>query len=209
MQVKRGLFITFEGIDGCGKSTQFSLLAEYLFKVSKYNHLILTREPYKEMKIREILNQGDDPKSQADKLCELFINDRRAHVSEIISPNLEAGLIILSDRYKLSTIAYQTAQGMNMLELIKKHKDMPIPELTFIIDLPANLASERMAKDAGRKKHKLEKDIEFLERVRENFLKAKEVLSNERIFIIDGSRKPEQIFADIQKIVDKVLIQRV
>ena len=83
------MFIVFEGIDGCGKSTQIMKLAEFIFNKNKYNNIILTREPYKLREIREILRLNESPEEKAEKLTELFIADRKEHIEEIIKPAIE------------------------------------------------------------------------------------------------------------------------
>ena len=201
--MKKGMFIAFEGIDGCGKSTQIKKFAEYLFSKDKHNHVVLTRNPYKDTDIRGILRQDDDPLSQADKLADLFIEDRKLHAQELIIPSLEKGHFIVSDRYKLSTIAYQGAQGLDMIDLIKRHEGLPIPDITFIIDISAQDSSLRMKKEESRNEQKFEADLIFLENVRQNYLKTKYFLSNEKIFIINGKRDIETIFNEIVGIFEK------
>jgi thymidylate synthase len=202
-------FIVFEGIDGCGKSTQFELLAKYLFSLDKHIHLIMTREPYKNLEIREILRSDSNPLTRADKLAELFIEDRKKHVEEVIEPSLKNGLFVLSDRYKLSTIAYQSTQGLLMEDLIKKHSGLNIPDATFIIDVPAEVAAERMQKEKGRIGHKFEANKEFLEKTRRQFLKAKEMLKDEKIFVLDGTKTKEDVFSEVKKIVDEIIHSRI
>ena len=194
---KKGMLIVFEGIDGCGKSTQIKKFAEYLFSKDKYNHIVLTRNPYKDTNIRGILREDDDPLTQSDKLANLFIEDRKLHAQEVISPNIERGHFVVSDRYKLSTIAYQGAQGLNMVDLIKRHEGLPIPDVTFIVDLSAQDSFLRMKNEQGRNEHKFEADLIFLENVRQNYLKTKYLLANEKIFIIDGKKDIETVFKEI------------
>lgn len=201
--MKKGLFIAFEGIDGCGKSTQIRKFADYLFNKDKHNHVVLTRNPYKDTDIRGILRQDDDPLTQADKLANLFIEDRKLHVQEVIIPSIEKGHFVVSDRYKLSTIAYQGAQGLSIPDLIKRHEGLPIPDITFIIDISAQNSNLRMKKEIGRSEQKFEADLIFLENVRQNYLKTKYFLSNEKIFIIDGKRDIETIFKEIISIFEK------
>jgi dTMP kinase len=194
------MFIVFDGIDGCGKSAQMDLLANYLFYVSKYNHLMLTREPYKAREIREILKKEEPAEEKAEKLTELFLKDRKEHVEEIILPNLKNNFIVICSRYKYSTIAYQSAQGQDIQKLAKMHEGLPVPDFVFIIDTPSKTAEERMNTDsAAREKHKFEKDTEFLEKVRQNYLKMPEVFPDENIIILDGNKSIEEIFKDIKK----------
>ncbi|MDO8459657.1 MAG: dTMP kinase [Nanoarchaeota archaeon] len=199
----KGLFIAFEGIDGSGKTTQLKRFVEYLFYKDKHNHIILTREPYKETKIRKLLREGTDPLSQASLIANLFINDRKQHVEELILPSLEKGFHVVTDRYKLSTIAYQSAQGMDVAELIRKHVNLPVPNMTFIMDIPAKKAFARMSGESGRDPHKFESNIEFLEKIRKQFIQSQKSLPKERIFVINGDRDAEQIFNEIISIFEK------
>jgi dTMP kinase len=194
------MFIVFDGIDGCGKSAQMDRLTKYLFDLSKYNHLVLTREPYKAREIREILKKEEPAEEKAEKLTELFLKDRKEHVEEIILPNLKENVIIICNRYKYSTIAYQSAQGQNIKNLVEMHKGMPVPDFVFIIDAASEIAVDRMNKDLNtRNKHKFEKDKEFLEKVRQNYLKMPQIFPEEKIIILDGSKSIEEIFQDIKK----------
>ena len=204
MDEKKGLFIAFEGIDGCGKTTQIKKFVHYLFDKHKHNHIVFTRNPYKDVNIRAVLRADDDALSQAEKLAELFILDRTKQAEEVILPFLEKGHIVVTDRYKLSTVAYQGAQGLDMEELAKKHDGLPIPDLTIVVDVPAQVAGERMKKDMERKtEQKFEKNLEFLEKVRQNMLKSKEILKNEKIFVVDGTKPVEDIFSDIKDIFER------
>lgn len=203
MPQKRGKFIVFEGIDGCGKTTQAWLLADKILNLNKYFHLLLTREPYKEVEIRQILKQDNNPYSQAEKLAELFITDRKKHVQEIILPNLELGVHIVSDRYKLSTLAYQSVQGIDFNKLLQMHSGLPVPDITFFIDVSVEVAIQRMKKDS-RNEQKFEKSLEFLEKLRQRYLEMPKLL-NENIIIIDGNRDIETIHKEIMKHVEKLL----
>lgn len=202
-----GLFIAFEGIDGSGKTTQLKKLVEYLFAKSKYAHVVVTREPYKETSIRKILHEQDVIK-QAERLAGLFIEDRKKHASELISPLTEKGFHVITDRYKLSTLAYQSAQGLPIDSLISLHNGLPVPQITFIIDLPASEADKRMNSEANRKKHKLEENTEFMEKVREQFKAAKSALAHEKIFVIDGNRDSELIWGEVKETFERELGHR-
>lgn len=197
------MFIVFEGIDGCGKSTQMNILAKYLFELNKYNNVVMTREPYKQREIRKILRQDEDPYSQKEKLTELYINDRKEHINDLIKPSLERNIVVISDRYKYSTICYQAAQGQDINKLIKMHENMPLPDFVFVIDLPAEIAAERMKKET-RNEQKFEKDISFLEKVRQKYLKMKEIFPDEKIIIINGENSVEQIFEEIKKYFNNI-----
>ena len=203
LKIKKGLFIAFEGIDGSGKSTQIKELVHHIYNKSKYNHVILTRNPYKNVNIREILHQDEDPYSQAEKLANLFIEDRKLMAKEIVNPNLEKGLFVIADRYKLSTIAYQSAQGIDMNHLIEKQNQIPNPDITFIIDLSPETAMKRMKKDSQEirgKEHKFEANLDFIKKLRENYLQSAKLMKN--IFVINGERTKEEISKEIKTIFD-------
>jgi dTMP kinase len=203
---KDGLFIAFEGIDGCGKSTQIKKFVEYLFNLDKHNHIVLTRNPYKDTNVRDVIKEDNDPITQADEIANLFIEDRKNQVNEIILPNLKENHIIISDRFKLSTIAYQSAQGLDMQELIRRHENLPTPDLTFIIDIPSETAIERMNKE-NRTTHKFEHNTNFSNQVRNNYLKATELL-NEKIIVINGNKDSEEVFEDIKTKFEKIFITK-
>jgi len=211
MENKRGLFVAFEGIDGCGKSTQIRKFVEYLFELDKHNHVVLTREPYKDASIRKFIQSHSDPFSQARHTAELYINDRETHVNDLIVPNLEKGHIVISDRFKLSTITYQHAQGLDIHELIEMQKHLPVPDITFVVDVSVDEAFERMNKDNrdyDLKKHKFESSKDFQNKCRQNFQKAKEILSNEKIVIINGEQEPEKVFQDIVESFEKHILKK-
>jgi dTMP kinase len=204
----RGLFITFEGIDGCGKSTQVTKLAKYILQLDKHSHVLITREPYKDTSIRKILQSEDNPYTQAEKLAKLFTNDRRKHFQELILPNLKSGVHIISDRFSFSTLAYQQTQGVSLQNLLKLHKGIKIPDITFIIDLPAETAINRMKKDTARKtEQKFEKNLEFIKKLRNTYLQLAK-LPNHNVIIIDGTESVEEIFENqIKPSFDKLYSQ--
>jgi dTMP kinase len=206
--IKRGMFITFEGIDGCGKSTQIFKLAKHIFNLDKYNHVMLTREPYKNQDIRKILREDNDPYSQALKLAEMFIADRELHTKELIGPLLSDGRHVISDRYDLSTMAYQQTQGIEFNKLLEMHQGLLIPNITFIVDLPVEIALERMKKENSRemeKKFEDPKNRKFMEDLRQNYLDLPmKISANNRIYVIDGRASADEIFdRQIKPIFDK------
>jgi dTMP kinase len=194
------LFIVFDGIDGCGKGTQTWKLAEFISSLDKHNHILLTREPYKQREIRKILRHDEKPEDNAEKILNLYVQDRSEHVSELIIPNLKRGVFVISDRYKYSTVCYQAAQGLDKEKLIAMNSGFPVPDIIFVIDASVDVAKERMKKDSGRQsEQKFERDKEFLGRVRKNYLDLKKVLPEENIILIDGNRSIEQVFEQVKK----------
>ena len=139
-----GALVAFEGIDGTGKSTQIRLLAESLRDMG---HTVqLTREPTDGpvgQRIRELYASRAEV-TQEEEL-QLFIDDRRQHVAEIIQPALAAGRIVLTDRYYLSTAAYQGAAGLDPAEIIRRNERFaPVPDLVILLVVPPVLGIERI-----------------------------------------------------------------
>ena len=187
---QKGRFIVFEGIDGSGKSTQAAYFAETLFLSDKRNTVVLTREPYDPENIREIrqrLRQETDARANAEKMAELYIADRKKHVAELISPQLAAGVHVVSDRYELSTIAYQSAQGLDIEDLFLRHQELPVPDLTFFIDVPVEVAFQRTDRQEGKFEQ-----LEFQKELREKYFRAikRAEQKGQKIIIIDAKNFP-------------------
>ena len=192
-----GLFITFEGADGCGKTTQIKLLNEYL--ENKGYKTLLTREPGAKglgEKVREILLNYD---GEVSPVCEsfLFLADRAQNVDCIIKPAVKAGTIVLCDRHTDSTIAYQGyGRGVDMSELHRLNNIATSgmkPDLTFVFDVDVQTSQSRV----GSEKDRMESaGIEFFERVRKGFLEiAKQ--EPERVKVIDSTQSIEEIHKQV------------
>lgn len=203
--MSKGLFITFEGTDGCGKTTQIKLLDEYL-RNNGYSTL-LTREPGAKglgEKIREILLNYD---GEVSSRCEsfLFLADRAQHADCIIKPAINKGIMVLCDRHTDSTIAYQGyGRGIN-IEKLKNLNDIAVdglkPDLTFVFDIDVKTAMERV----GNEKDRMESaGIEFFERVRNGYL---EIAKQEpkRVKVIDSTRSIEEIHGKVLEFVKNVI----
>ena len=200
-----GKLITFEGIDGSGKSTQIKLLSEKLNKNNIDN--IIIREPggtFVSEKIRNILL---DEKNQINKYTEtlLFLSSRSQLVHEVIIPSLKKGIFVLCDRYIDSTVAYQGyARGINISK-INALNDLAInsiyPDLTFILDVDVRVSLKRRA---SMLKDRMEQvDNLFIEKVRNGYLEiAKE--NNSRYFVINCNNKDiESINLKLEKIINE------
>lgn len=198
---RQGLFITFEGADGCGKTTQIKLLDEYL-RTKGYKTL-LTREPGSKglgEKLREILLNYD---GEVAPQCEsfLFLADRAQHVNCIIKPAVENGVIVLCDRHTDSTVAYQGyGRGLDLEEI---HHLNSIatgglkPDLTIVFDVDVETSSARVGKEKDRMESA---GIEFFERVRNGFL---EIAKSEpkRVKVIDSTQTIEEIHSQVVELV--------
>ncbi len=206
--MKNGLFIVVDGIDGSGKSEIVKMLHNYLFSKHKRYRILTTREPTHGKygnKIREMLREEKDPKTNKEKIAKLFIRDRQEHLKNTIEPFLKKsdgdGInIVVCDRYYYSTIAFQGAQGFDTKSLIDKNKNFRKPDISLILDAEPYLALKRIE---NRAKEKFEQ-LEFMEKIRANFLKLPKLLSD-NIKIIDSNKNLNQVFEDIKKEIDKVL----
>lgn len=201
--MKTGLFITFEGADGCGKTTQLNLLADFLR--AKGHAVVVTREPGAKglgEKIREILLNYD---GEVSDRCEsfLFLADRAQHIDMIVNPAVEAGKIVLCDRHTDSSLAYQGYGRGLPVNRIKKLNDIAvngrIPDLTLVFDIDVETSMSRV----GSEKDRMESaGMEFFNRVRNGYLEiAKQ--EPQRVKVIDASKSIEQIHRDVIQIIEK------
>lgn len=188
------MFITFEGIDGVGKSTQLDLLEQYL--KTKGHEVLRTLEPGGTDLGREIrhllLHRKGDVAPRSEAL--LYAADRAHHVATLIRPALAAGKVVLSDRYFDSSVAYQgAARELDVAEVRNISLwaiDNLIPDLTVLLDLPAELAMERRGKK-GTEPDRLERErIEFFERARDEYLK---MATEPRFLVLDAALPAEQL----------------
>ena len=206
--MKKGLFIVVDGIDGSGKSEIVKMLHNYLFSRHKKYRILTTREPTHGKygkKIRQKLGKEKKPESSSKELLELFVKDRREHLKNTIEPFLKNSSknelnIVICDRYYYSTIAFQGAQGLDTKELISKNKGFKKPDIAFILDVEPSIALKRIS---HRQKEKFEQ-LEFMKRIRENFLKLPKLLKD-NIKIVDSTRTLNEVFEDIKKEIDKIL----
>ena len=168
MSQKKGLYIVLEGIDGSGTTTQLTRVVEAFLNENKYQDIALTHEPWKNEEIKRRLIGDKDAYSGAEEMTELYINDGIKH-SEAIRIWLNEGLLVISDRARLSTPAYQCAQGMKLERIMQMHRDRSIvvPDITFLLDLPVEVAFVRMGRRIQTEKFERR---DFLEEVRKNYL---------------------------------------
>ena len=197
----KGLFITFEGGDGCGKTTQIKLLEQYLR--DKGYKTLLTREPGSVglgEKVREILLNYD---GEVSPVCEsfLFLADRAQNVDCIIKPALEEGTMVICDRHTDSSVAYQGyGRGLD-IDRIKMLNTLAtdglVPDLTIVLDVDVETSQARV----GSEKDRMESaGIEFFERVRQGFLEiAKQ--EPDRVKVVDSKQSIEDIHKQILELV--------
>lgn len=193
---KQGKFIVLEGIDGSGKTTQVINVVKTLFDLNKNNQVLLTREPtWRSKNIRQNLENGNtDPQW----LTKAFIEDRKLHVENEISPSLDNNIHVVCDRYYLSTLAYQGAQGMDIKELMNLHKDWIIkPDLIILFDCPTDISSKRC-----QMSDQFDKNLEFQSILRKIYLDlASDSTLNENISIIDASEPLDVVKDKVSSLV--------
>ena len=205
----RGIFITFEGIEGCGKSTQAKRVRELLIESGL--EVLFTREPGGSCigeKIRDILL--DPANEEMVPLTELLLYEasRHQHMAEVIEPALKAGKVVICDRFYDASTAYQGyARGIDVddverLNLIASGGKRP--DLTIILDLPAEIGLKRIGKNPDRIEGE---GVEFHERVRAGYL---EIAAREpdRVKVVDGSGTIEETFMKVWAPVESLLAQR-
>lgn len=203
--MKKGLFITFEGADGCGKTTQINMLKNYL--ENQGYQVVLTREPGAKglgEKVREILLNYEGTVSDR---CEsfLFLADRAQNIDIIVNPAVNEGKIVLCDRHIDSTVAYQGyGRGLD-IGRIKMLNNIATngrkPDLTIVFDIDVETSMQRVGKNKDRMESA---GIEFHNRVRDGYLKiAKE--EPERIKVVNSIQTVNDVFEEVKKIVNKYL----
>lgn len=208
----KGIFITFEGIDGSGKTTQIKKLSQHL--TNQGYSVLKTLEPG-DNSVGKMLRQVIlDPQKNIVPQAELFLYlaDRAQHTQEVVKPALDEGKIVISDRFADATLAYQGyGRGLG-LDLVKAMNilatDYLVPDLTFLLDIPPGQGRKRTAqrRDSVYKNgDRIEREkIEFHRRLRAGYLTIAE---NEpgRFRIIDGLKDIVTIHAIIKKETEKIL----
>ena len=201
----KGLFVTFEGTDGCGKTTQIELLKTYL--ENKGYTVLLTREPGAKglgTKLREILLNYE---GEVSPNCEsfLFLADRAQHIDTIIKPAIERGEIVLCDRHTDSTVAYQgygrglDLNQINMLNTIATSGFKP--DITFVFDIDIETAQKRV----GKTKDRMESaGVEFFKKVRQGYLDIAKS-EPERVKVLDATQTIEDISNQVKKYIDNII----
>lgn len=203
--MKKGLFITFEGGEGSGKSTQAKLLYQYFLQKNIPVHL--TREPGGTAlaeKLRTIMLQSPGVK---DPLTEMLIISaaRRDHVEQFIKPKLEEGEIVISDRFFDSSYVYQGYVKQLDLDMLKQINALAIgnfePDCTFLLDIDPQYALKRISSDEREVNHYDQQSLDFHHAIRNGFLEVAKTFKH-RVQMIDAREKVEAINEKIISIVN-------
>lgn len=203
-----GLFITFEGGDGTGKSTQAKLLVEWLKEQGR--KVQVTREPGGTdlgEELREIvLHRRGEITPRAEAL--IYAADRAQHIATKVRPALARGEVVVQDRYFDSSVAYQGAgrvlEAQEVRDLSLWATDNLLPDLTILLDVEASVAQERLVGKRYAYDRLESAGIEFHERVRDAYLRLA-VTESDRFYLLDGSRPEAELAADIRTRVEGLL----
>ena len=200
MTAADGLFISFEGIDGSGKSTQARLLADGLRAAGR--EVVLTREPGGSdgaEAIRRLLVEGDPERWSAETEILLFNAARRDHVERLIRPALARGAVVITDRFADSTRVYQGVARASLRGLVDQLHDLVIgiePDLTFVIDMDPEVALARgLARGSGEDRFE-DLGLSFQEDLRAGFFDLA-LSAPERIVMINGAQTADEVAQDV------------
>ena len=197
-----GKFISFEGIDGCGKSTQAKILSEEL--ISCGHKILLTREPGGSdgaEEIRNLLLTGNTDRWSAETEILLFTAARRDHLERTILPALENGLAVICDRFSDSTRVYQGVTRGDLRDLVDQLDSAMIPrqpDITVLIDLDPNISLARAIERSNNEARFEDFGVEMQIKLRKGFLSLAHEFPN-RFMVIDGNRTEVEVAENISK----------
>jgi dTMP kinase len=203
-----GYFVSFEGIDGAGKSTHIESFRKLLQERFPSREVVMTREPGGTPLGEQLRNLLLDAPMHLETEALLMFAARREHIAQVIEPALQAGKIVISDRFTDASFAYQgggrglSLSKLNELELwvqARQNGTLLQPDLTILFDLPGSVAEARRSK--VRAPDKFEKmDLEFFERVRQEYLRrAKD--EEQRFYLVDATQSQEKIWNLLKELV--------
>lgn len=204
----RGKFITLEGIEGSGKTTQLEFLVDYITKAGK--QVVCTREPggtEVSERIRDILLDNQLPGMHSDTELMLMFAARVEHIKQVIEPALNSGKWVVCDRFYDATYAYQGYGRDISLQRIDELKAFSIgslvPDKTFILDVSLDVSMFRVTQRGNKDRFENEK-IDFYKKVREGYLTiAKQ--NSERVCLINADQTIKEVQAEIQTSLDQLL----
>jgi dTMP kinase len=217
MAHRRGLFITFEGVEGCGKTTQILRLADWLR--ARGVPVTLTREPggtpFGQAVRRVLLDPDGPPREPAGELL-LYLADRCQDLAECIRPALAGGRVVLCDRYHDATLAYQgAARGIPraVIDRLAAALDILTPDRTVLLDIDparslARAIARNAASDAGAAESRFEGEaLAFHRAVRAGYLALAQA-EPARYVVVDADRAPDPIFDDVAAAAGRLLADR-
>lgn len=209
MTTPKGLFLTFEGIDGSGKSTQARRLAEHL--QSQGRNVVLTREPGGSPgaeEIRRLVLEGDPDRWSAETEILLFTAARRDHLERTILPALESGKVVICDRFADSTRMYQGLSRGDLRALVDQLHRLMIgrePDLTILVDMDPETGLSRAKGRQGTEERFEDFGPDLQRKMRAGFLGLADEFAT-RFRVIDGNRDMDAVARDISGVVEQALV---
>lgn len=209
----RGVLIAFEGIEGSGKSTQAKRLYSFLRQLAL--PCIISYEPGGTQigdQIRDILLSVENRQMHRKTELLLYLASRAQHVYEKIMPSLEKGIIVITDRFSLSSMAYQGAARNFSFKLVSRMNKFAVnnvkPDLTILVDLPVAVGLNRTEKRSGENLDRLENEqSDFHEKIRQAYLNLAK-RAPKKILVFSGLKKEDELFIDIKEKVTVFLKKR-
>ncbi len=204
-----GLFISFEGIDGSGKSTQAKMLAQALRDDGR--EVVLTREPGGSPgaeEIRALVLEGDPDRWSAQTELLLFTAARRDHLERLIDPALSDGKTVITDRFADSTRIYQGTRSGDLRDMVDQLHDLVIgrePDLTFLIDMDPDLGLSRAKGRGGTEERFEDFGADLQHKMRAGFLELAQK-HPDRFRVIDGTREIDVVAADVLSVARAALV---
>lgn len=208
MSTPKGLFLTFEGIDGSGKSTQARLLADHLRAQGR--EVVLTREPGGSPgaeEIRKLVLEGDPDRWSAETEILLFTAARRDHLERTIRPALATGKVVICDRFADSTRMYQGLSRGDLRPVVDQLHALMIgrePDLTVLIDMDPETGLGRAKGRQGTEERFEDFGLDLQQKMRAGFLELSREYAD-RFRVIDGNRPLDAVAADVQALADAAL----
>jgi dTMP kinase len=192
-----GILIIVDGIDGAGKTTQVNLLTEALEKSGE--SVVRSKEPTSGVWGKKLRDSATSGRMSLEDELHAFIKDRQEHVETLIRPALDAGKIVILDRYFYSTIAYQGARGADAASVAGDMRSIfPIPDVAFLIDADPVVTIQRIAVNRGDTPNHFER-LDELQAVRQIFLDLAK--TDEVIRVIDGNQNIAAVYRAIVEVL--------
>lgn len=204
MPTAEGRFVVLEGIDGSGTTTQTELLAEHLRRQGR--RVVTTCEPTDGRVgalIRSFLSEPDRPRHWAT-MALLFAADRLDHVENTVLPAIAEGAVVISDRYDLSSLAYQSATSDTSAEVVPWIRELnrfaPRPDLTVVLDVNPAVAEQRRRSRGGPSE--LFEKTELQRRLAELYRRADELVAGDRLSVLPADGSPAEVAEAVARVVD-------
>ena len=209
--MKKGLFITFEGVDGSGKTSVITGVSN-LLKENGYTDFIITREPGGSKiseDIRNIILDKNNTEEDIRTEALLYAASRRQHLVDIVLKRIDEGTTVISDRYIDSSLAYQGyARGLGIENVLKINEfaiDGLFPDLTIYLDLDPKIGLERIQKGRQEKRDRLDNEkLNFHQKVYEGYKIIKDMYKD-RFYTVDASKDLNTIILDVYKKIEELI----